>query len=120
MLIILRPSPVIVTVYGILMSYWGQFDHMNIRISFGRCRMILTSPQYHRIHHATNSTYANRNFAAIFPIYDVIFGTYYPPKQNEYPSSGLEGGEEPNNVLDAVLWPFVRHRRVCADRCPIA
>src|SRR6266404_825165 len=106
--IILIPSPVIFTIYTIAI-YWGYLDHMNIRISFGRCRMILTSPQYHRIHHA--ATYVDRNFAAIFPIYDIIFGTYYRPEKNEYPPSGLESGEEPNNLLNAVLWPFVRHMR---------
>ena len=86
-------------------------DHLNVRLSFGRFRTILTSPQYHRIHHAADASLANRNFAAIFPMFDVIFGTYPRPGENEYPASGLMSGEEPSGALDLVPWPFTRRRQ---------
>jgi sterol desaturase/sphingolipid hydroxylase (fatty acid hydroxylase superfamily) len=33
----------------------------------------------------------DRNFAVWFPFYDVLFGTAYRPKPDEYPPSGVEG-----------------------------
>jgi sterol desaturase/sphingolipid hydroxylase (fatty acid hydroxylase superfamily) len=62
--------------------------------------------------HAANERLANRNFAAMFPLIDVIFGTYYAPQPDEYPASGLTSGKEPAGLLDIALWPFVVRRRV--------
>ena len=99
-----------------LLTLWGYVNHMNVRLSFGRFRTILTSPQYHRIHHAADITIADRNFAAMFPIIDLIFGTYYAPKANEYPPSGLASGEQPSGLLDVALWPFMVRRTAVALR----
>ena len=92
-------------------GYWNFVVHMNIRASFGRFWPMLNSPQYHRIHHAADLVYANRNFAALFPVFDVIFRTYHRPEKDEYPASGLENGEAPSGLLEAIAWPFRRYLR---------
>jgi sterol desaturase/sphingolipid hydroxylase (fatty acid hydroxylase superfamily) len=109
--VLLRPSATIFTAY-VLMGYWNFVVHMNIRLSFGRFWAVLSSPQYHRIHHAAAVRYANRNFAALFPMIDVIFGTHYRAEKNEYLSSGLETGEAPAGLFEAVTWPVRRYLRV--------
>jgi sterol desaturase/sphingolipid hydroxylase (fatty acid hydroxylase superfamily) len=108
--LLLRPSPVVLVVYAIA-SYWNFVAHMNIRLSFGRLWPMLNSPQYHRIHHAADLVYAHRNFAALFPVYDVIFGTYHRPEKDEYPASGLENGESPSGLLEVIAWPIRRYLR---------
>jgi sterol desaturase/sphingolipid hydroxylase (fatty acid hydroxylase superfamily) len=110
-IILIKPSLLIFGIYN-LMTFWGYLNHMNLRLSFGRFQTILTSPQYHRIHHAADERLANRNFAAMFPVIDVIFGTYYAPKPGEYPVSGLTSGKEPAGLLDIALWPIVIRPRV--------
>jgi sterol desaturase/sphingolipid hydroxylase (fatty acid hydroxylase superfamily) len=109
--LLLSPSPVVLVAYAIA-SYWNFVAHMNIRASFGRCWPMLNSPQYHRIHHAADLVYANRNFAALFPVYDVIFGTYHRPEKDEYPASGLGNGESPSDLLDVIAWPLRRYLRI--------
>ena len=37
---------------------------------------IFNSPTHHRIHHATNTKYLDKNFAGILIIWDKVFGTY--------------------------------------------
>jgi sterol desaturase/sphingolipid hydroxylase (fatty acid hydroxylase superfamily) len=108
--LLLRPSPVVLVAYA-LASYWNFVAHMNIRLSFGRFWPMLNCPQYHRIHHAADLVYANRNFAALFPVYDVIFGTYHRPEKDEYPASGLENGEAPSGLLEVIAWPLRRYLR---------
>lgn len=39
---------------------------------------IFTTPSHHRVHHGKNPQYLNRNFAAIFIIWDRLFGTFTP------------------------------------------
>jgi len=108
--LVLRPSPIILLAYGAA-GYWNFVVHMNIRLSFGRFWIVLNSPQYHRIHHAESIAYSNRNFSALFPIWDMIFRTYYHPGRQEYPVSGLPGGEAPSTLLEAIAWPVFRYLR---------
>ena len=39
---------------------------------------IFNTPSHHRVHHATNPQYLDRNHAGIFIIWDKLFGTYEP------------------------------------------
>jgi sterol desaturase/sphingolipid hydroxylase (fatty acid hydroxylase superfamily) len=106
--LLLRPSPATMAIYT-LTTYWNFVAHMNIRLSFGPFWFVLNSPQYHRIHHAANPVYGHRNFVGLFPVYDIIFGTHFRPRKDEYPSSGLASGDAARGLLDAVLWPARRH-----------
>lgn len=63
--------------------------HANVRIGFGRIGdRLLVSPRYHRLHHAIGTGHEGRyhgcNFATLFPLWDMLFGTAnfaraYPP-----------------------------------------
>ena len=37
---------------------------------------IFNTPSHHRVHHATNAQYLDRNHAGIFIIWDKLFGTF--------------------------------------------
>jgi sterol desaturase/sphingolipid hydroxylase (fatty acid hydroxylase superfamily) len=38
--------------------------------------LIFNTPSHHRVHHACNAQYLNKNFAGIFIIWDRLFGTF--------------------------------------------
>lgn len=59
-------------------------QHANIRLHFGAIgERLLVSPRFHRLHHAIGIGHESRgsgslgghNFAVLFPIWDVLFGT---------------------------------------------
>ncbi|PXX39771.1 sterol desaturase family protein [Undibacterium pigrum] len=61
-----------------------SLQHANVRIHFGRIgEYLLVSPRYHRTHHAIGighethgkGTLGGHNFAVLFPVWDVLFGT---------------------------------------------
>lgn len=56
-----------------------SIQHANLRWSFGRLGHVLVSPVYHRVHHAIGAGHEGRwrgcNFAVLFPVWDVLFGT---------------------------------------------
>ena len=60
-------------------TMWGFFIHANLRWRYGPLEWVIGTPPFHRWHHAV--TPANRNFAAILPCIDMIFGTYHAPKE---------------------------------------
>jgi len=83
------------------------FIHANARVSFGPFNRFMASPQVHRIHHSIQPEHIDKNFAAYFPIWDVIFGTYYHPKPGEYPPTGLVSGRTVYSLREAAMMPFV-------------
>lgn len=71
------------------------FSHSNISINRRLeriLRYVFVTPDLHRIHHSSNQPETDSNFSAVFPIWDVLFGTFKtktrnPPKEMEL---GLE------------------------------
>lgn len=57
-----------------------SLQHANIRLSFGQLgERLLVSPRFHRRHHAIGvgheGAHQGCNFAVLFPVWDVLFGT---------------------------------------------
>jgi len=61
-----------------------SLQHANVRVHFGRIgEFLLVSPRYHRTHHAIGighethgkGTLGGHNFAVLFPVWDLLFGT---------------------------------------------
>jgi len=86
---------------------WGFFIHLNIKLNLGFLTGVFGGPQLHRIHHSNLKPHLDKNFAAFFPIFDILFGTFYYPKKDEYPTTGLYGGPDMNNLKAANLYPFI-------------
>lgn len=103
---LLRITPLIAGLYVVISLASSFFFHLNLRLGFGRIDMIINSPQYHRIHHSIRGEHRDKNFAAIFPIFDLVFGTRYRPMVGEYPPSGLDDRDSPSTMMDALLWPL--------------
>jgi sterol desaturase/sphingolipid hydroxylase (fatty acid hydroxylase superfamily) len=100
-------------VIGFIFSLWSFFIHANLRLSLGPLAWVIVGPQGHRIHHSLQAQHLNKNFAAYFAIWDVIFGTFWAPRPGEYPATGLTTGEVPRSALRAIIWPvpfWLNHR----------
>lgn len=66
-------------------------SHMNVRWQVGWLSRFWCSPQIHRIHHSLEPQHINKNYAFVFPMWDVLFGTYCHPKKDEFPATGVAG-----------------------------
>lgn len=44
---------------------------------------VMNTPSHHRVHHATNPRYLDRNYAGVFIIWDRMFGTFTPEVDDE-------------------------------------
>lgn len=99
--VIVAPTPQMVGLYNIL-SLWNFVVHARLPIGFGPLSWLLNSPAYHRRHHSILPEHYNSNFAALFPIFDVICGSYHRP--NGFPPSGIE--TKPESMADLIVWPL--------------
>ncbi len=70
-------------------SGWSFLTHLDVRFNLYGYSWILTGPQLHRMHHSPERSRSNSNFAAYFPIWDIVFGTYIAPVPDEFGPTGL-------------------------------
>lgn len=93
-------------VAGAVITTWPAFYHSNIKAHLGWASLVVVGPQVHRIHHSRLPEHRDKNFAGLFPIWDSIFGTYYHPKRDEFPLTGVADEAEVHRFVDAVMLPF--------------
>ena len=87
-LILLGFHPVMVLVQisiSLLYQYWIHTELIQKLPNWFEA--VFNTPSHHRVHHATNPQYLDRNHAGIFIIWDRLFGTFEP--EIEKPVYGL-------------------------------
>lgn len=96
---------------GIFLAYWGYFIHANVRLYMGPLTAIFSGPQYHRIHHSIELKHRDKNFAAFFPFWDMLFDSYYRPSKHEFPATGVTS-EGHGRWHDIATMPFIGWTRM--------
>ena len=98
--LVIAPTPMMLGIFN-LASFWHIVVHARLPISFGPLSWLLNSPAYHRRHHSCLSEHYNSNYSALFPIFDVLCGSYNRPAG--FPPTGLD--HQPESLLDLLAWP---------------
>ena len=57
----------------LFMQFWYHTEHIG---KLGWLEYIIVTPSQHRVHHAINPIYLDKNLSAIFCVWDRIFGTF--------------------------------------------
>ena len=102
---------------NIFLMALSSFYHSAIRVRISWLDRVLVTPQVHRIHHAVDPAYHNKNFADALPIFDILFGTYHRPARGEFPATGL--GPEfpaPRSPWSAQFGPLLAVGRLMLPR----
>lgn len=94
--------------YIIFIAIHAVLIHSNTRINFGPLKYIFTTPQYHHWHHCEDPKYYGHNFASIFPVIDIIFGTYYLPGKLWPEGTGVHESAYPKGFLKQTIYPFTK------------
>lgn len=50
---------------------------------------VMNTPSHHRVHHATNPRYLDKNYAGVFIIWDKMFGTFVEEREDDRPDYGI-------------------------------
>lgn len=74
------------------------FIHTQLIGKLGILEYILVTPSHHRVHHASNDQYLDKNYGDVLIIWDKLFGTFQ--KEEETPRYGLT---KPLNTY-SFLW----------------
>jgi alkylglycerol monooxygenase len=82
------PPEVIATVgpLHLFAQFWYHTRHIN---KMGFLENIIVTPSHHRVHHAINKEYLDKNLSQIFIVWDKLFGTYQAELKDVPPVYGI-------------------------------
>jgi sterol desaturase/sphingolipid hydroxylase (fatty acid hydroxylase superfamily) len=67
-------------------QFWYHTQHIK---KMGWLEKIIVTPSHHRVHHALNPEYLDKNYGQIFIIWDKLFGTYQEELETVPPVYGI-------------------------------
>ena len=111
-------DPSLLVAWVPLLVFYGVFVHANLAWDFGPLRWVIVTPAFHRWHHA-ESTNEGCNFAGMFPVWDLLFGTFHLPVGEMPPAYGIRGDDTPGSLRGQLAYPFRRGtaaRRIATDQ----
>lgn len=68
---------------------YGSLIHTERIKKMGWLEYILVTPSHHRVHHASNPRYLDKNMGMCLIIWDKIFGTFQPEDESDPPRYGI-------------------------------
>ncbi|EKV28727.1 Putative sterol desaturase [Caenispirillum salinarum AK4] len=121
----LGPAAVAVLVFEVLLNGSAMFNHANValpRRMDAVLRLLVVTPDMHRVHHSWHRDETDRNFGFCFPWWDRLLGTYraQPRDGHEGMTIGLADFRDPRELS---LWrlltqPFRSPGRINPSEAP--
>lgn len=105
-LLLLGFRPVVFAFAGPFFVLYGLLLHANVGWTFGPLRRVIASPVFHRWHHSKDVAARDKNFAGLFPVLDIVFGTFYMPAGMTPASFGVHDDSVPDSFLGQMAHPF--------------
>ena len=104
-----------VLLFEVLLNATAMFNHGNVKLPAGvdaLLRLLLVTPDMHRVHHSTDNAEANSNFGFNLSLWDRLFGTYRPATRLPQESmqigvTGLTGDPRCVSLTGMLVIPFV-------------
>lgn len=90
-------------IYGILI-------HTKTVGKLGMIEWVMSTPSHHRVHHASNTRYLDKNMGMVFIIWDRLFGTFAKEDEQEKVVYGLTQNINTYNLITMVFheWKAMR------------
>ena len=107
-LVLLGFHPVMIAVVGGFNLIYQFWIHTEAIAKMPRWfEAVMNTPSHHRVHHATNPRYLDRNYAGVFIVWDKLFGTFEPERDDETIRYGIVRQLGSFNLLHAVFHEWI-------------
>jgi sterol desaturase/sphingolipid hydroxylase (fatty acid hydroxylase superfamily) len=112
--------PIVYFAMGAMKNLYGIWNHASYVGDLGPFEKVFATPLNHKVHHAVQPQYIDKNFSQVLIIWDKIFGTFEPCV--EAPKVGLVTAVHDNNPLTAQfaginqLWAKMKRADKLTDR----
>lgn len=89
---------------SLLYQFW---IHTELIPRLGPLELVLNTPQHHRVHHASNARYLDRNHAGTLIVWDRLFGSYVELDPADPPVYGLTSNIRTFNPLRIAFHEWI-------------
>lgn len=103
-------DPRVFAVVAPVLTLYAIGIHANVSFDLGPLRAVVASPRFHRWHHTSQAEGRDKNFAGLFPLWDVLFGTFYAPADRVPTEFGAGDEPVPAGLWRQLAYPFRRPR----------
>lgn len=83
----------------------GLFLHANVRLWLRPLSRIIMTPEFHHWHHSNEEDAIWCNYSTFLPLWDLIFGTYYMPKDKRPTVYGIDE-HIPMTMMEQLQYPL--------------
>jgi len=90
-------APEVVVASAIIVLGYQTWLHTELIGKLGPLEWVLNTPSHHRVHHGCDQKYLDRNYGAVFIVWDRLFDTFQ--LEEERPRYGLVGDFDSQNPL---------------------
>lgn len=97
------PAMLVHQQFNLIYQFW---IHTELVKDCGPLEWILNTPSHHRVHHGANKWCLDKNYAGVLIIWDRIFGTFEPEREDEKIAYGLVTQPQKFNVLYLQVFYF--------------
>ncbi len=88
------------------------YVHLELDIEHGPLRHVIASPRFHRWHHLDDARAYETNLANMFPVFDLIFGSYRVPQRLPAAIGAASAGVPDTDFVRLMLFPFAEWGRM--------
>jgi sterol desaturase/sphingolipid hydroxylase (fatty acid hydroxylase superfamily) len=100
-MVIIGFPPAMIIVTDTIIQLYTVFTHTTVVGRLGLLEYIFNTPAHHRLHHASNPEYLDKNFGGMFIIWDRMFGTF--AEESRSPVFGLNETREISNPVTLIF-----------------
>jgi len=101
-LAIIGIDPIVFAVHASISLLYQFWIHTELVGKLGPLEWVLNTPSHHRVHHAINPQYLDKNYAAVLIVWDRSFGTF--AEEHEAPVYGTVKPLNSFNPVWANFW----------------
>jgi alkylglycerol monooxygenase len=87
---LLGVEPKVIQIIAPLHLFAQFWYHTRLINKMGFLEYVIVTPSHHRVHHAINDIYIDKNYSQIFIFWDKLFGTFQPELAEEPPVYGVK------------------------------
>ncbi len=106
--IVLGVSENVLALYFVFYAVNGFFQHCNVEVRLGLLNYIISGPELHRWHHSREIRESNKNYGNNVILWDLLFGSYFLPKDRKVESLGLRNRAYPLSFGQQLRTPFIK------------
>jgi hypothetical protein len=105
---LLGAPPEVLALHLVWYGVNGFFQHSNIDLKYGWLNYIVSSTELHRWHHSKDAKDSNNNYGNNIIIWDLLFGSYFNPKNLTVSNIGLINTNYPKEFGSQMSAPLIR------------